>query len=80
MTVFLNDYRVITSCYEFLKGIIVFYRLLQWGLPLIDSFRRHNMHHPVIGQPIDCLHQREFVNKTSICFNLLQKQWCNELL
>ena len=25
------------------------------------------MHHPVIGQPIVCLHQREFVNKTSIC-------------
>ena len=25
------------------------------------------MHHPVIGQLIDCLHQREFVNKTSIC-------------
>ena len=25
------------------------------------------MHHPVIGQPIDCLHQRECVNKTSIC-------------
>ena len=25
------------------------------------------MHHPVIGQPIDCLHQREFVNKTSTC-------------
>ena len=25
------------------------------------------MHHPVIGQPINYLHQREFVNKTSIC-------------
>ena len=25
------------------------------------------MHHPVIGQPIDCLHQREFINKTLIC-------------
>ena len=28
------------------------------------------MHHPVIGQPIDCLHQREFVNNTSICSNI----------
>ena len=25
------------------------------------------MHHSVIGQLIDCLHQREFVNKTLIC-------------
>ena len=25
------------------------------------------MHHPGIGQPVGCLHQREFVNKTSIC-------------
>ena len=25
------------------------------------------MHHPVIGQLIDCLHQREFLNKISIC-------------
>ena len=25
------------------------------------------MHHPVIGQPVDCLHQREFVIKTWIC-------------
>ena len=25
------------------------------------------MHHRVIGQLIDCLDQREFVNKTSIC-------------
>ena len=25
------------------------------------------MHHPVIGQVIDCLHQREFVNKTLTC-------------
>ena len=33
----------------------------------VTTYRSMAMHHPVIGQPIDCLHQREFVNKTSIC-------------
>ena len=47
----------------------VFYRLLQWGLLFIDSFRRNICTiNPVIGQPIDLFHYSE------------QIQCCNELL
>ena len=54
------------SFYRFL--LQVFYRLLQWGLHLIDSFRQNICTiNPAIGQPIDCVHQYEFVNKTSTC-------------